>query len=127
MLSTVQTVLVRIKSFWPAYPCVPAGNSFVLEVVNTVLRVYDAVTGAPLLNPVDLNTFFGFPAQFNRATNVFGPGLFDPICVYDQDAGRWFLVVAAYDVNPENDERTGPSYIELAVSDTYDPTGTNPP
>ena len=50
----------------PASPRLSVGDGFVLEIVNTVLRVYDERTGAPLTPVVDLNTFFGLPPQVNR-------------------------------------------------------------
>lgn len=97
-----------------------------LETVNTVLRVYDAATGAPLINPIDLNTFYGFPARFNRATGEKGQYLTDPLCIFDEDSGRWFHTVTSANVNATtaNGDFLGPSYLEVAVSDTWDPTGT---
>src|SRR5262249_39701061 len=48
------------------------GNGFVIETVNDVLRVFDT-SGNPLTGVVDLNTFYGYPAQFNRTTGLQGP------------------------------------------------------
>ena len=42
-----------------------AGNGFVMESVNDALRVYDT-KGNPLIGVVDLNTFYGYPAAFQR-------------------------------------------------------------
>ncbi len=44
-----------------------AGNGYVLETVNTVLRMYDS-SGNPLTGPIDLNSFYGYPDQYNRTT-----------------------------------------------------------
>jgi len=43
------------------------GNGFVVEVVNTVLRVFDT-SGNALSGVVDLNTFYGYAPAINRAT-----------------------------------------------------------
>jgi hypothetical protein len=64
------------------------GNGYVVEAVNDVFNVYGA-TGQSLLSPnnvggaVDLNSFFGYPAQFNRTTGDQGPSVTDPSCLYD--------------------------------------------
>jgi hypothetical protein len=58
------------------------GNGFILETVNDVLRVYNT-SGSALTNPIDLNTFLGYPAQFNRTTGLQGPFVTDPHCYYD--------------------------------------------
>ena len=62
-----------------------AGNGHVLETVNTVLRVFDTA-GNPETGVQDLNTFLGYPAQFDRTTGVIGPFVTDPSCIYDQAA-----------------------------------------
>jgi hypothetical protein len=41
------------------------GNGFVLETVNTVLRVYHT-DGTPATGVVDLNTFYGYPPAIVR-------------------------------------------------------------
>src|SRR5260370_28935357 len=41
-----------------------AGNGFVMETVNDVLRVYDTA-GNPLIGVTDLNTFYAYPAAIN--------------------------------------------------------------
>jgi hypothetical protein len=55
------------------------GNGFILESVNDVLRVFD-LTGAPLTDVIDLNTFYGYPAQIDRTTGEQGPFVTDPSC-----------------------------------------------
>jgi hypothetical protein len=42
------------------------GNGFVLESVHDVLPVFDTA-GNPLTDVIHLNTFYGYPAQINRA------------------------------------------------------------
>jgi hypothetical protein len=103
-----------------------AANGFVLEAVNDVLQVYDAA-GNPLLNggqAVDLNTFYGYPAAINRTTGARGPSLTDPSCLYDQAIGRFVLVVLTLDHVGTTANLTGNNHLDIAVSDTGDPTGT---
>lgn len=98
------------------------GNGYVLETVNTVLRVYD-MSGNPLTGVVDFNTFYGYPAAINRTTGKFGPSLFDPTCLYDPATQRWFHVAVSLGVNPDTGALNGITRLELAVSRTPDPTG----
>src|SRR5262245_40872830 len=52
------------------------GNGFVVEAINSVIRVYNR-NGAPLTGVQDLNTFLGYPAAINRTTGVIGPQVID--------------------------------------------------
>jgi hypothetical protein len=97
------------------------GNGFILETVNDVLRVYNTA-GSPLTAPVDLNTFLGYPAQFNRTTGLQGPFVTDPHCYYDAGTNRWFHTVLTIDVDPVTGEFLGPNHIDLAVSQSGNPT-----
>jgi hypothetical protein len=100
-----------------------AGNGFVLEAVKTVLRVYDAATGSPLLSPVDFNTFFNYPAELDRATLKFGPGVEGPQCQYDDSSRRWFVTSLGVERNPDTSDATGLAWLNVAVSNTQDPRG----
>lgn len=101
------------------------GNGFVLETVNDVLNVYDT-SGSPLLGVTDLNSFYGYPAAIIRATQttpaVFGPSLTDPSCYFDVATHRWFHVVLTLEVNPDTGDLLGPNHLDLAVSNSADPT-----
>src|SRR5581483_514066 len=99
------------------------GNGFVLETVNDVLRVYDT-SGNPLTGVIDQNTFYSYPPAINRSTFTFGPFVTDPSCLYDTDVKRWFHVVLTLDVDPTTGAFTGKNHLDLAVSNTPDPTGT---
>ncbi len=99
------------------------GNGFVLESVNDVLRVYDKA-GHALVGVEDLNTFYGYPAQFNRTTGQEGPFVTDPTCYYDTDTQRWFQVVLTLDVNPSTGAFPGTNHLDIAVSQTSSPLGT---
>jgi hypothetical protein len=100
-----------------------AGNGSVLETINDVLRVFD-YNGNPRTPAVDLNTFLGYPAAINRTTGARGPFVTDPSCYYDPGTQRWFHTVLTIDVNPANGRFLGPNHIDLAVSNTADPTGS---
>jgi len=69
-----------------------AGNGFVLETVNDVMRVFDTA-GNPVTGVQDLNSFYGYIPAINRTTGVFGPFVTDPTCLYDAATHRFFLVV----------------------------------
>src|SRR5574341_1709719 len=99
------------------------GNGYVLETVNDVLRVFDSA-GTPLTGVIDLNTFYGYPAQFNRTTFEQGPFVTDPSCYFDPDTRRWFHVVLTLDVDPPSGDFLGSNHIDIAVSNTDNPTGT---
>ena len=120
-----------------------AGNGDIVEVVNDVFNVYSAATGASLLpdntatnivsgfprnvnHAVDLNSFYGYPPAINRATGVRGQFVTDPSCLFDAQTQRWFVVALTLD-----SQASGPcqgvfscvNHLDLAVSQTSDPTG----
>jgi hypothetical protein len=103
-----------------------AGNGFVLETVNDVLQVYDSA-GNPLLNggqAVDLNTFYGYIPAINRTTNARGPSITDPSCIYDQAIGRFVHVAVTLDHVGTTPSLNGNNHLDIAVSNTGDPTGS---
>jgi hypothetical protein len=99
------------------------GNGLVLEATNSVLRVFDT-NGNPVTGVQDLNTFFQYPAAVDRTVNppVIGPQVIDPVCLYDPDFGRFFVAITTLGVLPDG-TFTGKNTIDLAVSNTNDPTG----
>ena len=99
------------------------GNGYVVNVVNSVIRVYDT-SGTPLTDVLDLNTFFGYAAQVNRTTFEQGPFVTDPSVYYDQPTQRWFVDILTLEVDPATGEFLGPNHLDLAVSQTADPTGS---
>jgi hypothetical protein len=101
-----------------------AGNGFVMESLNDVLQVYNT-QGNPLTGVTDLNTFYGYPAQFNRTTSLEGPFVTDPSCYFDPDTQRWFQVALTLEVDPAKRTFLGPNHLDLAVSETSDPTTTS--
>lgn len=103
-----------------------AGNGFVVESVNDVLRVFDT-SGNALTNPIDLNTFYGYSPAVNRGVTPlqFGPSITDPSCYYDAPTQRWFHVVLTLDrANPLTQGLSGANHLDIAVSNTSSPLGT---
>ncbi len=98
------------------------GNGFVLESVNDVLRVFDR-SGNPVTGVVDLNTFYNYPPAIVRATGVRGPFVTDPSCLYDPETKRFYHTVLTLEVNPDTGAFLGPNHIDIAVSQSSDPTG----
>ena len=102
-----------------------AGNGFVLESVNDVLAAYNT-SGVRVKGPVDLNTFYGYPAAVNRATGVIGPSITDPSCYFDGATQRWFQVVLTMEVvatGPFRGRQTGVNHVDIAVSQSSSPLG----
>jgi hypothetical protein len=103
-----------------------AGNGFVLESVNDVLRIYHT-DGTPATGVIDLNTFYGYPAAIVRSgpnAGQRGPSITDPVCLYDQAIGRFVHVVLTLDHLGTTATLTGTNHLDIAVSDTGDPTGS---
>ena len=100
-----------------------AGNGFVVEAINTAIRVYSATTLSPVTGVMAINQFFNLTPEIIRSNPlVFGDFTSDPKCLYDADTGRFFLTVLQLDVDPTNGAFTGPSSVLIAVSQTSDPT-----
>jgi hypothetical protein len=98
------------------------GNGYVVEVVNSVVRVW-STGGAALTGVPDLNTFFGYPAAINRTTGAFGPFVIDPVCYYDPENQRFVVAITTLHQTPAG-VLTGRNTIDIAVTNTGNPTGT---
>ena len=98
------------------------GNGYTVESTNSVLRVWSTAGGPALTGVQDLNTFFGYPAAINRTTGAIGPNVIDPVCHYDPDNQRFIVAITTLDVDA-NGDFNGKNTIDLAVSNTGDPTG----
>jgi hypothetical protein len=98
---------------------------YVVESVNTVVRVRDKATGAALTPAIPINQFFGLAPSVRRtAPPVFGPFTADPKCYWDADTGAWFLTILSLGVNPATGAFTGASSVLVAVSTSPNPTGS---
>ena len=100
-----------------------AGNGFVIESTNVVMRIFNSA-GAPVTGVIALNTFYGYAPAIDR-TKVplqFGPSITDPSCYYDPDTHRWFHVVLTLDrASPTSQALAGTNHLDIAVSTTADP------
>jgi hypothetical protein len=101
------------------------GNGFVVETVNTAVRVR-TTSGVSLTGVVPLNQFFGLRPEVIRATEttlaVYGQFMSDPKCYYDASLSRFFLTALEIDVDPRTGDFSGSSSVLIAVSKTSDPT-----
>ena len=109
------------KAFEPPDQGLCVGNGFILESVNSALRVYKE-DGSPATDTVDLNAFYGYPPGIDKTTNLFGPFIFDPTCLFDQRTQRWFHVAAVQEVDPVSGKSLPIMHLDIAVSKTVDPT-----
>lgn len=103
-----------------------AGNGFVMETINDVMRIFDTA-GNPLTAPTDLNSFYGYAPAIDRTKSPlqFGPSITDPSCLFDTQTQRWFHVVLTLDrANILTQALAGTNHLDLAVSVTADPTGS---
>jgi hypothetical protein len=108
----------------PADQGVCVGNGYVMETVNSALRIFNSNTGAPVTPVLSLNEFYGFPPAIDRATGEYGPFTFDIYCHYDPDTDRWFHLAVDLDQDVATGAFNGKNYIDLAVSRTGNPTGS---
>ena len=99
-----------------------AGNGFVFEAVNDVLRVYKP-SGTAASGVTDLNTFFHYAPAINRTTGIIGPSLTDPTCLFDATTQRWFVTVLTLEVDKHTGDLLGPNHLDVAVSKTANPLG----
>ena len=105
------------------------GNGYIVEAVNDVLNVYNAAGVSQLPanavgGAVDLNSFYGYPAAINRSTGARGQFVTDPSCYYDAQTQRFYVVVLTLETNPASGAFTLANHLDIAVSNTSNPTGT---
>ncbi|MGC8639007.1 MAG: Ig-like domain-containing protein, partial [Isosphaeraceae bacterium] len=95
--------------WYPPDTNLAAGPNDVVESVNEAIAIYNKSTGA-------LVSSESLPSLFSGFDSGGGSGMFDPSVMYDSQAGR-FVVVAQVD-----DSSNHKSYVDLAVSNSSDPT-----
>jgi hypothetical protein len=116
------------------------GNGYVVEAVNDVLNIYNTsgtsvlpdntatniVSGFPrnVNHAIDLNSFYGYIPAINRTTGVRGQFVTDPSCYYDAQTQRFFVVALTLEVNPATGAFTTQNHLDIAVSQTSNPTGS---
>jgi hypothetical protein len=115
------------------------GNGYVVEATNDVINVFDTsgqsvlpdntatniVSGFPrnVNHAVDLNSFYGYAPAITRPAGPFGQFVTDPSCLYDAATQRFFVVVLTLETNPTNGAFTTVNHLDIAVSQTSNPTG----
>ncbi len=99
------------------------GAGYVVEAVNTAIRVRSAADGSIALPAVGLNEFFGLAPAIIRDPVSFGPFVTDPKAYYDPATERFFVTVLVIDVDPPSGAFLPASRVLIAVSETSDPTG----
>jgi hypothetical protein len=90
-----------------------AGRGFVANFVNVTGAIY-TMHGGLVQRPFYLNTFFDEPPDAFTS---------DPRVYFDSDSGRWFATMVVVTFNDDFTAVTE-SHIDLAASDSGDPTGT---
>lgn len=98
------------------------GNGFVIETINTAIRVRKT-DGSILMPAVGLNAFFNLEPEINRSTGIYGPFTSDPRAYYDTGTQRWFVTMLEIDQDPKTGASLGHSAVLIAVSQSADPTG----
>lgn len=101
----------------PPDPWVAVGPDHVMQAVNTSIRISrrngSTVLTTSLFDFFGLSEFEGYQAE-----------TFDPRVIYDSLHGRWIAIEAGFDCLTSLDAAVGTGYLDVAVSDTADPTGT---
>jgi hypothetical protein len=102
------------------------GNGFVVQGVNTAVRVF-STSGAPLTASTPLNQLFGVTPAVDRTKLpkvTYGDDVGDVKCYYDADTNRFFVSAFILPLVPATgafpDDESG---VLLAVSASGDPTG----
>jgi hypothetical protein len=108
-----------------------AGNGYVIEVNSSGQSVLPDNTATNIVggfprnvnHAVDLNSFYGYAAAINRSTGARAQFVTDPSCLYDAATQRFFVVVLTLETFP-NGAYTTVNHLDLAVSQTSNPTGS---
>src|SRR5438270_1932274 len=97
-----------------------AGTSQLPDNTSTTI-----VAGFPrnVNHAVDLNSFYGYAPAINRSTGVRAQFVTDPSCYFDAATQRFFMVALTLETRP-NGAFTHVNHLDLAVSQTSNPTGT---
>ncbi len=106
--------------FEPPDPWIAVGPDHVIQATNAGIRIVDRT--APAQSTVKpLYNFFGldqaYPGPDPQAET------FDPRVIYDSLHGRWIAAEASFDCLVQNGSTIGTGYIDVAISDSADPTG----
>jgi len=102
------------------------GNGFVVQAVNSAIRVYTPA-GTPLTASTPLTQLFGATPSVDRSdpdAPEYGDNIGDVKCYYDADVDRFFVSSFLTHLDPETGaDPEDESAVVLAVSATGNPTG----
>lgn len=102
----------NLQNVLPPDPEGDVGPDHYMQMINMSFAVYDKA-GNLIYGPADNASIWqNVPAPWSGSSNG------DPICLYDQEAGRWLISELSLPTHPY-----GPYYMKIAVSETPDPTG----
>lgn len=101
----------------PPDPWIAVGPDHVIQAVNTTFRISDR-TGNALVT-VAMFDFFGLSAI---DPGNYDAEVFDPRVIFDRLQNRWVAIESSFDCYPTTDATIGTGYIDVAISDTADPT-----
>jgi len=104
----------------PPDPSGDVGPNHYLQVVNSVMRIYDRATGAILLPAQNTSTIWN---GFSTGMPFDGHNDGDAIVLYDENADRWLISQFAVDCSPQI-SGVYQQFELVAISATSDPTGS---
>ncbi len=97
-------------------------GSYVVELVNDAVAIYTPA-GSLVMPPFALSALFGLPPELTgNPPTSFGPSLSDPRGYFDVGTQRWFFTVLEFGIDPTTGANTGRAYLNIAVSQSTDPT-----
>ena len=106
----------------PPDQALAVGNGFVVEAVNNALEIFKT-DGTVAAVPTPMNQFLALEPEYIRTTGTYGSqSLSDPRAYYDSTTGRFFVEEWSLGEDAQGN-LTGTSEINVAVSQTSDPTG----
>ncbi len=106
----------------PPDQALAVGNGFVVEAVNNALEIFKT-DGTLAAAPTPMNQFLALEPEYLRTTRTYGSqSLSDPRAYFDPTTRRFFVEEWSLGTNPDG-SYTGTSEINVAVSQTSDPTG----
>jgi hypothetical protein len=102
----------------PPDPTIAAGPDHVVQATNEGVRIMNRALGTSI-TPMTLSAFFGIDAIPN-----YDAVTFDPHVLFDTVHNRWLATEASFDcvADPQSGINIGTGYIDIAISDTADPT-----
>ncbi|HEV7809544.1 MAG TPA: hypothetical protein VGO64_03005, partial [Candidatus Limnocylindrales bacterium] len=102
----------------PPDPFVAVGPDHVVQATNAGIRITNRSVGGA--SSLTLSNFFGIDA----VGNGYQAETFDPRVIYDSLHNRWVAIESSFDCEPDPSHgiNIGTGYIDVAISDTADPT-----